>query len=46
MGSTFEDDTVVEGDYEDQSTGSRYKGLFLNIQVVYRLMEEYSVYLY
>ena len=46
MGSRFEDDSVVAGDYEDQSNGSTYKGLFLNIQVVYRLMEEWSVYLY
>ena len=39
MSSTVEDDSVVAGECEDRSKRSTYKGLFLNLQVVCRLME-------
>ena len=45
MASTVKDDSVVSGDCEDRSKKSTLNRLFLNLQVVCRLIEGLSGYL-
>ena len=46
MGFTVEEDLEEVGDCEEHSNRSTCKGLFLNLWVVCRLMEEWIVYVY
>ena len=46
MGSIVEDDLVEANDYEERLKRCTCKGLFLNLQLVCRLMEKRSRYLY
>ena len=43
--SIEEDVSLLSGDCEDPSKRSRCKGLFTNLEVVYHLIEGWSVYL-
>ena len=46
MSSIVEDVLIEAGDCEDHSKRSTCKGLFLNLQVISRLMDELIVYFY
>ena len=46
MGSTSKEDSEEAGDCKELSNRSACKGLFIDLHVVYRLMEGWIIYVY